>query len=95
MNTHQTPKPTHSAQRLLPVVQLRERDRVIVSKDGQTIVERVGTAPDGTYGTIVKAWHSGHGKLSIVVKHDRAQHPTGLQQFELDATSKVIARSAL
>ena len=95
MNTHQTPKPTHSEQRLLPVVQLRERDQVIVSKDGRAIVERVGTAPGGIYGTIVKAWHSGHGKLSIVVKHDRAPHPTGLQQFELDATSKVIARSAL
>ncbi len=99
MNTHQAPKATHSEQRRIPAVQVRAKDLIVIRCEDQTSIgeaaENVGQAAGGIYGTVIKAWHSGHGRITALVKHDRALHPTGCEQVQLDATKSCIVKSAL
>lgn len=108
MNRYQTTKPTHSEPRRLPAVQLRDRDIVILraetvsARDGSAVrkslgklAENVGQCQGGIEAVIVKIWHSGHGKLSAVLKHPNAAHPTGLEQIETSAVNQFVAKSAL
>lgn len=86
---------THSDSQLLPLQEIKPGSLVIVAKDPSTIARRVGDAQGGTWGKVLKSTHTGQGKITILVKHDRAAHPTGLQQFELDATERYVGKRAL
>lgn len=86
---------THRETRLLPLTEIKPRSLVVVTNNRETIAKRIGGAPGGTWGEVIKSWHSGQGRMTIVVKHDRAPHPSGLQQFDLDATERYVAKRAI
>lgn len=102
MNKAQARKPSTQSVRILNVGEVRKGDRVAiilsgVGSDGKRTTGKSLAATPGEAsetgsirGEVVNAYHSGHGKITISVKHPLAAHPSGIEAYTVNASANVV-----
>lgn len=102
MNKVQARKPSAQSVRILNVSEVRRGDRVAIilsgvdktgrKTPGKSLAATPGEASEAgsIRGEVSNAYHSGHGKITITVKHPLAAHPSGMEGYTVNASANVV-----
>lgn len=96
---------THTESRRLPAIQVRPGDLVVVVCDAVSklgnrassgiFAVNAGQCSGGSEAIVQKVVHTAQGELTIVVKHSRAPHPSGIERISIPAEIKIVTKSKI